>query len=312
VGGDFRIEVQPHLDPGTVPELVALIEQITDHDGMSPLSEHVWLHLKEGGDERGQHLLAWEPGGGIAGYAHLDITDVVDGPSTEIAVAPRHRRHGLGRLMIEEFISRSPDGRMRLWAHGEQDGAAALAASMGFERARVLWQMRRSLYAPLPKPRLPRGVEIRPFRVGEDEDAWLHVNRRAFSRLPDQGGWELHDLERRIREPWFAADGFLMAWRDDRLVGFHWTKVHGSGPAEHGHPHEPIGEVYVVGVDPDERGLGLGRALTLAGLHHLRAQDLGQAMLYVDATNTTAIALYEALGFLRWDTDVLFRRSPDR
>ena len=43
-------------------------------------------------------------------------------------------------------------------------------------------------------------------------------------------------------------------------------------------------------------------------MHHLRSLDLSEAMLYVDATNTTAIALYEALGFARWDTDVLFRR----
>jgi mycothiol synthase len=308
MGDAFRLEVLTHLDLDTIPALTELVDRATEHDGMSPLSEHVWLHLKEGGDERGQHLLAWDPDGRIVGYAHLDVTDVVNGPSAEIAVDPDRRRHGLGRLMLDELIGLSPDGRLRLWAHGEQDGAAALAASMGFVRTRVLWQMRRSLYAPLPKPHLPDGVRLATFRVGVDEEAWLAVNARAFARLPDQGGWQRADLDRRIREPWFDADGFLLAWRDDRLAGFHWTKVHGSGPAEHGHPHEPIGEVYVVGVDPDERGHGLGRALTLAGLHHLRALDLGQAMLYVDATNTTAIALYEALGFVRWDTDVLFRR----
>ncbi len=76
----------------------------------------------------------------------------------------------------------------------------------------------------------------------------------------------------------------------------------------HGHSHEPMGEVYVVGVDPSARGQGLGRGLTLAGLHYLRSLDLGQAMLYVDTTNTAAISLYESLGFARWDTDVLFRR----
>ena len=37
----------------------------------------------------------------------------------------------------------------------------------------------------------------------------------------------------------------LLGWRDiptdDRLLGFHWTKVHGSGSGDHS--HEPIGEV---------------------------------------------------------------------
>lgn len=308
--GGFHLEVLPRLDPGQIGDLVALVDRATDEDGMRPLSEHVWLHLKEGGDEHGLHVIARDRSGGVVGYAHLDATDEVDGPSAELAVDPAHRRHGLGRLLVEELITRSPDGRLRLWAHGEQAGAAELALSLGFTRARVLWQMRRSLYAPLPRPVLPPGIELRPFRVGIDEDAWLAVNARAFAQLPDQGGWSRVDLERRIREPWFSAEGFLMAWRregdGERLAGFHWTKVHGGSTG--GHDHAPIGEVYVVGVDPDERGSGLGRALTLAGLHHLRTLDLSQAMLYVDSANTTAIRLYEGLGFARWDTDVLFRR----
>lgn len=312
MSGGFAIEAHTRLAPDDIRDLTALVERITDHDGLRPLSEHVWLHLKEGGDEHGLHLVAHGPDGAVAGYAHLDATDEVEGPSAEVAVDPSERRHGLGRHLVEELIVRSPDGRLRLWAHGEQAGAAELALSLGFTRSRVLWQMRRSLYAPLPRPVLPAGVELRPFRVGVDEDAWLAVNARAFARLPDQGGWSRADLERRIREPWFSADGFLMAWRAEpaggRLVGFHWTKVHGGSAVGAAHHHAPIGEVYVVGVDPDERGHGLGRALTLAGLHHLRSLDLSQAMLYVDSENTPAIRLYEALGFARWDTDVLFRR----
>jgi mycothiol synthase len=304
----FRVEVRPRLDPGTLPALFDLIERVTDHDGLRPLSEHVWLHLREGGDDRGQHLLAWDAADTIAGYAHLDVTDAVEGASAELAVSPDARRHGLGRQLIEELLAHSPDGRLRLWAHGEQAGAAELAASMGFTRSRVLWQMRRSLYAPLPRPQLPPGVDVRPFVVGTDEQAWLDLNALAFASLPDQGGWQRDDLDLRLHEPWFSADGFLMAWRRDRLVGFHWTKVHGGRASDTGHPHQPIGEVYVVGVDPSERGNGLGRALTLEGLHHLRALDLSQAMLYVDTTNVAAISLYERLGFVRWDTDVLFRR----
>ena len=154
---------------------------------MRPLSEHVWLHLKEGGDEAGQHLVATRDDGAIVGYAHLDITDPVDGPSAELAVDPSERRHGLGRQLIEALIAHSPDGRLRLWAHGEQAGAAELATSMGFRHARALWQMRRSLYAPLPHPVLPRDVVVRPFRVGQDERAWLAL-KRAGVRRPSRSG----------------------------------------------------------------------------------------------------------------------------
>jgi mycothiol synthase len=304
------IAVRTHLDPATIDEVASLIQRVTDHDGMRPVSEHVWLHLKEGGDPRGQHLVARDSSGQVVGYAHLDITDPVDGPSAEVAVDPQQRRMGLGRSLVEALIGLSPDGRLRLWAHGEQAGATELATGMGFTHARVLWQMRRSLYAPLPRPAFPPGIDVRPFAVGHDEQPWLDLNAKAFVSLPDQGGWTRDDLDRRIREPWFSADGFLMAWDGSELAGFHWTKVHGRLGSDREHHHNPIGEVYVVGVDPARRGSGLGRGLTLAGLHHLRALDLSQAMLYVDDTNTAAIALYEGLGFSRWDTDVLFRRGP--
>ena len=308
-------------------QALALVDVVTEADGLSPLSEHVLLHLRHGGDERGEHFLAIDDGA-LVGFGHLDRTDEVNGPSAELAVDPAHRRCGIGRALVTAMTD-AAGGRLRLWAHGELAPANALARSLGYTDARVLWQMRRSLYAPLPKPVVPAGVEIRPFRVGTDEDVWLDLNARAFSHLPDQGGWTRGDLDLRIREGWFDADGFLMAWRGGQLVGFHWTKVHGGGGHAHAHEdgggghahahddggghhhHPPIGEVYVVAVDPGERGSGLGRALTLAGLHLLRARGLDQVMLYVDASNTAAIALYEGLGFARWDTDVLYRRSSD-
>ena len=134
------------------------------------------------------------------------------------------------------------------------------------------------------------------------------LNARAFARHPEQGAWTREDLDLREREPWFDPDGFFLAERDGKLVGFHWTKIHGSDDAATA--HEPIGEVYVVGVDPNERGTGLGRALTLVGLRYLRARGLSQVMLYVDESNTPAIRLYESLGFTHTDTDVMFSNGP--
>jgi mycothiol synthase len=296
-----------HLAPGDVAAVLALAGMAGDVDGAFPLSEHVVLHVRQGGDAPAVHLLARDADGELVGYAHVDTTDQVEGASAELVVHPLRRRRGLGRALVRAAIDAAGDGRLRLWAHGDHPSAGALALSLGFVRARVLFQMRRSLLAPLPEVVLPADVTLRPFRPGVDDEQWVRVNARAFAQHPDQGRWTLRDLRIRLSEPWFDPTGFLIAESGGALVGFHWTKVHGASGPDHDHQHDPIGEVYVVGVDPSYAGHGLGTALTVAGLRHLRGLGLDQAMLYVDESNTRAVALYTKLGFARWSTDVSYK-----
>jgi mycothiol synthase len=297
------------LDERAVRAVLELVRLAAEEDGVGPLSEHVMLHLRYGGDPRARNLLLYV-GLELAGYAHLDPTDPVAGPSGELVTHPAHRRRGLGLALTRALAAEAGDRPLRLWAHGDLPAAVRLAAAAGFERIRALWQMRRSLQARIGKPELADGISVRAFAVGTDEDAWTELNRKAFSRHPEQGGWTRADLDLREHEPWFDPAGFFLAERDGRMVGFHWTKIHGAAAEPGSDAHEPIGEVYVVGVDPDERGTGLGRALTLAGLRYLRSRGLFQVMLYVDEANTPAIRLYESLGFTHWDTDVMFARMP--
>jgi mycothiol synthase len=301
--------------------IVDLVQACQAADGVAPLSEHVLLHLRydsTGADSTGAPEPAGAPGqdfvltvdGELAGYAYLDppAADPHSGAtevSGELMIGPDHRRHGLGRALTAAAAAATGTGHeLRLWAHGDLPAAAALAAATGFERFRALWQLRRPLSGssgqPLARPVLPAGRTLRTFVPGQDEDEWLALNARAFAKHPEQGGWTRHDLDRREREPWFDPAGFFIAADDGVMTGFHWTKMHSPG----------LGEVYVVGVDPAEQGSGLGRALTLAGLHHLRDRGADQAMLYVDEDNVPAIRMYEALGFTRATVDAMYRRPP--
>jgi mycothiol synthase len=176
-------------------------------------------------------------------------------------------------------------GRVQLWRSAPDEGSDRQADAAGLHGRRDLLELRR----PLPVGE-PWALAVRPFVPGQDEAAWLRANNRAFAGHPEQGDWDLATVQEREHEPWFDPRGFLIHERDGRVAGFCWTKVH----REH---DPPLGEIYVIGVDPDFGGHGLGRELVLAGLDHLAGEGITIGMLYVDADNGPARRLYDRLGF---------------
>jgi mycothiol synthase len=299
-----------HLNPQDQQAVLDLIAQATDHDGVPPVAEHVLLHLRHGGDKSDTHLIA-NIDGEVAGYAHLDLTDQVDGPSAELVVAPRFRNQRLGHDLVKE-LKELAGGRLRLWSHGDLPGARNIAEDNGFTRSRTVIQMRRSLIDPIPD--VKSEIPIRSFLTGIDNQPWIAANNRAFAGHPEQSNWSERDLEIRAREDWFNPSGFLIAEVNSRIAAFAWTKIHGGhshkhSPEEQEHDHDPIGELYIMGVDPDFQGRGLGLAITVAALKYLRNQGIFSAMLYVDADNIQAISLYTKLGFQEWGRDVLYRKD---
>ncbi|MBA3489075.1 MAG: mycothiol synthase, partial [Longispora sp.] len=198
------VTVTSELTTEVADKVLALCRAAGDSDGAYPLSEHVVLHIRGGSPAHHVLIQSGEGGEELEGYAHVDSSDLVDGPSAELVVHPMRRRRGHGHRLVDAAIGiaeeQDPQGRLRLWAHGDHPSASALAIRLGFARHRSLWQMRRSLYTPIEAPVLPEDVTVRAFRPGHDEEAWLAVNTRAFAEHPEQGRWSLVDLKRRMAE----------------------------------------------------------------------------------------------------------------
>jgi len=185
------------------------------------------------------------------------------------------------------------DVQAQLWLPHVSDSAHETATKLGFSDYRDLWQLRATL--PLLSP-AGTPHHTTPFAVDLDLDDFVAVNSRAFAWHPEQGQLTADDIRRTMQEPWFDPVGFRMLRIDGKLAGFCWTKIHRDAvPA--------LGEIYVIAIDPEFHGQGLGGPMTQAGLDYLQASGLTTAMLYVESDNDAANRVYSRLGFTRHHTD---------
>lgn len=283
------------------PDLAAEVRRIAEAcdavDGAITLNEQACLQLKYRGL---WDASLWLGDGGFA---------LLHGQVLDLAVHPDSRGHGVGTALARAALAATD--RVEAWSHADHPAAARIAARFGIPRERELRIMSRPTSLPLPDPVVPPGVRIRTF-VPADEAAVLAVNAAAFAHHPEQGEMTHEDFQERMSEPWFDAQGLFLAVPDEetapemaadpdlKVLGFHWTKVHRD-------EDPPYGEVYVVAANPKAAGRGLGTLLTNVGLRHLATQGVDEVILYVDADNDPAIAVYERQGFTTVRTEVQYR-----
>ncbi len=273
-----------------IAEVSALLAEAATADRHRPLGEHKWLDLVHGGRTGFAGFVARDRASArLVGYAQLSRGQHSWGVEVVVAPARRDPDASVGTDLLRAALAEvaaQGGGHVHLWVPKPTPATDAMAAATGLTQGRELLQLR----IPLPATAGAPPIEVRPFRPGRDEAAWLRVNNRAFADHPEQGGWTLETLREREAEPWFDPEGFLLHERGGRLAGSCWTKVHADS--------DPVlGEIYVISVDPEFHGQGLGRSLTLAGLDHLARQGITVGMLYVDADNAPAVHLYRSLGF---------------
>ena len=181
----------------------ALAEAATEADGVRPLSEHVMLHLRYGGDQRVRNVLVWQ------------------GPRLVAYGAPRRHRRGRRSERRARWCTRRTGGTglgRPLVARTARRDAGRPAAAVGARRApgggraghrpRLPPVTGAVADAPVPvrRPAAGRraaGVTVRTFEPGRDDEAWVALNAAAFADHPEQGGWTVDDLHRRVAEPWF-------------------------------------------------------------------------------------------------------------
>ncbi len=307
------LEIKQQMAKDDIDAVTVLLEAAARADGRRPLSDHLYLDLVNGGRTTGfAGLVAWEPGHDHP-VAYAQVSEANRSSVVELVLHPHHRYEmaTIGPELLDaalDVVRSNGGGHVNWWVYEPTSAHQALADHGGLKLGRTLYQMRRTLPAERHAT-----VETRAFRPESDDEAWLSVNNRAFADHGEQGGWTIDTFCQRQGEDWFDPEGFRIHERDGRMAAFCWTKVHQpelDDPAEPAPRSEGddgrLGEIYVIAVDPDFHGLGLGSELTLAGLDHLADRGIRTAKLYVDADNVSAVRMYERLGFTVHATNCAF------
>ncbi len=292
----IEFEIKRNMTPQNIAEVTQLLDAVEKVDGRRPLNDHLWIDMRQGGRPgfaglTARHHRTAEP------IAYCQISRGNDSWALDLVVDPLHRdkTDELGTALLSEaakIISSEGGGHVHWWVGDPTFEHKTLAKKINLRTGRTLLQMQVAL--PLTQQALTATTRVatQSFRVGVDEEAWLAVNNRAFNDHPEQGAWTKQLLRSRQSEKWFDPQGFLLHFSaaTGDLAAFCWTKIDRESDPK-------IGEIYVIAVDPQFHGQGLGRSLTVAGLDCLTNAGATTGMLFVDQDNTAAITIYEKIGF---------------
>ncbi len=249
-----------------------------------------------------EDLFVSEIEGEIAGYAavkpELKIGRAVLGCFVE--------RRRLRKTLLEDLVRRALDRSRGTGARAVHvnlfQGKArvrALFEAMGFARVRRFLEMGLAL-SGIDPPRFSRSsFRRRPLRRGEEGEL-ADLQNRAFAQ-----SWGYHpntaeDIRSRLRSGRGAGSEVLAVFDKERLVAYCWVILHADS-----------GRLYMMGVDPDYRGRGIGRQMLAAGLAALKARGARKAELTVDAGNRVALGLYRSLGFERKGSSLWYEKKLD-
>jgi ribosomal protein S18 acetylase RimI-like enzyme len=200
-----------------------------------------------------------------------------------------------GDAGLIEVAGVTPRARRRIWESSYEE-VLELARERGWgpvvliDRGNVIAPVGRRVgsVVRMTKTLASYGTEPSEHIASGDLDDILTVINRVFEGHPENGNWSMSDLQERMDQDWYNPRGLLVHRVDGVVRAFCWTKIHPDG----------VGEIYLLAVDPDYSGLGLGRALTMSGLDFLsESAGCEVAIVYTGEDNKVAGSLYEGLGF---------------
>ncbi len=205
-----------------------------------------------------------------------------------------YRNRGIGRGLLTTAVNHARElgvSVLHVEASSDSDSANHLLESEGFHIVKRFWQMQWK-GNEAPSVDIPDGFVLRPFRLGEDEEALTELQNTAFGENWGFSPNTVEQIAARVRLSPNDPEGIILVMDGERVAAYDWT-LRSLGAAG------SIGWISMTGVHPDYRGKGLGTLVVTAGLDHLKSKGVEAVELEVDSDNVPARDLYLKLGFKR-------------
>jgi len=231
--------------------------------------------------------------GAFSGPRLVAYAEVFQGRA-EALVHPEYRGLGLGTFLAgwTWTVARS-EGRDRVGQtiSDNEQSAAALFASLGYQRGHTSWILRTDLPGGRPAPALSEGYRFRPYLPGDDDLEIYRLIDEAFAewRNADSESMGFENLVAcTLRD--VAPESVVMLEHADRLVGV---------AVGHHYELEREGWIEQVAVRREHRGQGLGRALLEESFRRFREAGRTRCGVSTDS-RTGALGMSVVRSYTRW------------
>jgi mycothiol synthase len=293
-----------HLRPVKWSDLEAVTQLIyeacaADGDAIVAVTSEELRHEWEapGFDPERDAFLVETSEGRIVGYEEFFNEYEHARLRTDGYVHPQFKGRGIGTFLLriieqrarEETALAEPDVRITLHStiDNRDPDSHQLHKTEGYQPLRYHWRMEIVLEGPPPEPKVPEGIELRPFIKGEHDVSVWQAHNEAW-----RDHWGSHDVtleewqRSRFDDPEFDPTLWQIAWDGDEVAGFSLNRYRMG-----------IGWIRTLGVRRPWRKRGLGEALLLHSFGEFYRRGTKTIGLGVDAQNPTgATRLYQKVG----------------
>jgi len=241
-----------------------------------------------------QDLFIVETAGNIVGYMDVAPEVRIGRVILNSLIHPDHRRRGLASKLLGHAIHRAQELGVRVThVNIPQDNiiAKSVLTKLSFRFIREFLELRLDISRVRWKESGQSAIKYRNLRRGE-ESKLAQLQNRSFTGTWGYNPNTVEEIIYNTNLSGSSTEDVVLACEGDKVIGYCWTRITCGAVTD-----RRKGQIFMLGVDPDYRGRGMGKRVLLAGLSHLRSKGLRVVELSVDGENRVALALYRSIGF---------------